>query len=152
MTTLAYKDGVLAADMQVTAGNRKFQFSKARHTKDGGLVGGAGNLAQVIKVLRWVAEGMDDDKPDFGDEGEFECIWVSPDGSVYLLDDALEPMKIEDGFLAIGSGGPYAVAAMHLGRSPEEAVEVAARFDPATSGPVQVWRLQPRPAKAKRKK
>lgn len=143
---------MLAADTQVTAGNRKFRFSKVRQTKDGGLVGGAGNLSHVIKVLRWVAEGMGDDAPDFGDEGEFECIWISPDGAVHLLDEALEPMRVEDGFLAIGSGGNYATAAMACGKSPEEAVEVAARFDPATSGPVQVWRLQPKPARARARK
>jgi ATP-dependent protease HslVU (ClpYQ) peptidase subunit len=150
VTTVAYADGVMASDTQITSGNRKFRCTKVRQTKDGGLIGGTGNLAQVLKVMRWAVEGFQGDGPEFDGEGDFECIWVTPDGAVHLLDEALEPMKIEDEFLAIGSGGPYAVAAMHLGKSPEEAVEVAARFDPATSGPVQVWRLQPKP-KRKRK-
>lgn len=152
MTTIAYRDGVMAADMQVTAGNRKFRTTKVRATKAGGLVGGAGNLAHVLKVFDWVEGGMKGDKPDFGeDDGEFECLIVEPDRSVWLLDEELVPMRVEDGFLAIGSGGPYAVAAMECGRTPEEAVEVAAKFDPATSAPVQVWRLDPPKAKKLKK-
>lgn len=145
MTTIAYRDGVMAADSQVTSGNRKLRTSKARRLKGGGLIGGTGNLAHVLKLFRWADGGLRrGNKPEFPDGGaDAECLLVKADGTVWLLDEELEPMQFEDPFLAIGSGGPYAMAAMECGRTPEEAVEVAAKFDAATSGPVQVWRLDP---------
>lgn len=142
----------MASDMQCTSGNRKFTVCKVRRTKSGSLVGGAGNLAHILKVLRWVEAGMKGDRPDFGEgEGEFECLIVDSDRGLWLLDEELELMKVEDGFLAIGSGGAYAVAAMECGRTAEEAVEVAAKFDPATGGPIQVWRLEAPKAKRLKK-
>lgn len=159
MTTAAWdaKSGVLAVDTQVTSSNRVFRAHKVARLTDGGLIAGTGNLAHILKVQRWAQVDFSDDaKPDFDGEGEFECLIVKGDGSVYLVDDDLELMHVFDDFIAIGSGGPYAVAALACGKSAEDAVKVAARFDAATSEPVEVYRLEPEKApkvkaKAKRK-
>lgn len=153
MTTIAYSGGVMASDTQVTSGNRKLRACKVRRLKDGGLVGGTGNLAHILKIFRWAEGGLRrGNRPEFnGDGADAECLLVKGDGTIWLLDEELEPMQFEDPFLAIGSGGPYAMAAMECGRTPEEAVEVAAKFDAATSGPVQVWRLEAPKAKKLKK-
>lgn len=154
MTTAAWnaKEGVLAVDTQVTSGNRKFRTHKVATLPCGGLIAGTGNLAHILKAQRWAQEGLSEDaKPDFGDEPEMECLIIKGDGSVWLLDDELEPMPVTDEFIAVGSGGPYAMGAMACGKSAADAVRVAAMFDAATSEPVETYRLSvPEPKRAKR--
>lgn len=146
MTTIAWDaaSGVMAADTQCTAGNRKFRTSKVKRLKCGGLIGGSGSVAHMLKVQRWAEGGFNPDAlPDFGDDGgDFEALIVKGDGSVFLLDEEMELMPFTDAFIAVGSGGPYAVAAMACGKSPADAVEIAGRFDAATSGPVETFRLE----------
>ncbi len=143
----------MASDTQVTSGCRKLRACKVQRLKCGGLIGGSGNWAHLMKVRRWAEAGFPaDDQPDFGaDEGEFECLIVKGDGRVYLLDDEMELMPFTDEFIAVGSGGCYAVAAMHCGRTPAEAVEVAGIYDASTSGPVEVWQLEKPATKPKAK-
>ena len=45
-------------------------------------------------------------------------------------------MLFTDAYLALGTGSQFAQAAMYLGKSPQEAVAVAAQFDPSTSLPL----------------
>lgn len=155
MTTIAYSAGVMAADTQVTAGNRKFRTHKVRRMADGGLIGGAGHLTNILRVQRWAEEGFSGELPELkdgeDDEGEFECLVVMGDGSAYLLDSELELMPIHDEFIALGSGGNYAMGAMACGMSPLEAVRIAARFDAATSEPVESWKVEPAKKPRKRK-
>lgn len=154
MTTIAYRDGVMAADTQCSSGNRKFRISKIKRLKCGGLLGGSGSLAAMLKIQRWAEAGFSaDDAPEFGDDGgDFEALIVRGDGTVYLLDDEMELMPVTDELIAVGSGGPYAVAAMHCGLTPAEAVDVAAHYDPGTGGPVHEMRLEKPKVKAKVRK
>jgi ATP-dependent protease HslVU (ClpYQ) peptidase subunit len=160
VTTAAWsaKEGVLATDTQVTSGNRKFRTHKVARLPCGGLIAGTGNLVHILKVTRWVQAGYDEAaKPDFGDdeEGQFECLIIQGDGQVVLLDDDMEPMPVTDEFIAIGSGGCYAMGALACGKTAVEAVKIAAQFDAATSEPVEAYFLEePAPVKfkAKRKK
>ena len=153
MTTAAYSRaaGVLAADTQCTYGTRKMRVVKIHEAK-GSLIAGAGNVVHIAKVVRWAKAGFPaDDLPDFGDDtADFECLIVRPDGSVEMLDESLELLKVTDGMAAIGTGSSYALAAMYCGKTPAEAVEVAAYFDCATSAPVEEMRV-PKP-KAKIRK
>ena len=48
------------------------------------------------------------------------------------------PFKIESPFIALGTGREYAMAAMHLGKTAAEAIEVAAHFDSGTGNGVDV--------------
>lgn len=155
MTTIAYDRATrtMAADTQCSAGARKFRTHKVRRLKDGGLVGSCGSLSDILKVHRWAESGFSaKDRPDFGDnEAEFESLVVRGDGATFILDENLELMQFEDDFLAIGSGGTYATAAMACGKSVVEAVELAARFDPGTGGPVDVFHVESPRAPRKRK-
>lgn len=152
ITTIAYRAGEMAADTQATSGTRKFRCHKISRLKCGGLIGITGSLSSGIRVRRWAEAGFPaDDKPEFDGAAEVECLVVRGDGTVWCVDDELEPMEFTDEFIAIGSGGGYAVAAMECGRSPEEAVRVAAKFDAATSEPIETWRIEPKAKKAKAK-
>lgn len=155
MTTIAYSkaSGLMAADTQVTACSRKFRTHKVRRLKCGGLIGSSGKLADIVKVQRWAEAGFPADKPEFGEDGgEFECLIVTGAGDVFLLDEDMELMPFTDDFIAVGTGGPYAVAALACGKSVEEAVKIAAMFDAHTSEPVEVFRVEPKPATKRRRK
>lgn len=144
MTTIAYSQAArtMAADTQVSSGNRKFRTTKLYRLKDGGVIGGAGDFATLMKIFRWAERGFcTKSKPELADDASFEVLAVCGDGSMFSLDETMEPMPLTDAFLAMGSGSCYAVAAMHCGKTPLEAVEVAAVFDPSTSGPFETMAL-----------
>jgi len=61
--------------------------------------------------------------------------------SIWVYDGSLLAFPIKQRFWAIGTGAPYAIAAMHLGKTPIEAVEIASHYDPATGGPIEHIRV-----------
>lgn len=110
-----------------------------RHQR--GIVGAAGDWSDVLKF--WDDLGSRRKKKEGGlhDHSEFEGIELHPSG-IYLYDAAGKRYPIKDEYFAIGSGGPYAMGAMAMGATPEEAVAIAARFDPGTGGEVEVMHLR----------
>jgi 20S proteasome alpha/beta subunit len=142
MTTIAYKDGILVADTQLTSGDRKFRCEKLHRFASGDLFAGAGGLSDVLKLRRWVADGCPNETPEFSERADVECIWVKVDGTVLFVDQDCEPMRITDTAVSIGSGSQYAMAAMECGLSAEEAIGIAAKFDPATSLPVMTMQVR----------
>lgn len=84
--------------------------------------------------------------------GEFSPVCGSDDddGGSYLLvskskvlcleADKMIPYAVGKVF-AIGSGSRYAMAAMACGKTPAEAVKIAAKFDPFTGGPVRTLKV-----------
>lgn len=141
MTTIAYHKGVLVADSQVSSADRIFRTVKILALPDGSLFGGAGGLADILKVRAWAAKGYRGDPPEVSEKASFECLHIKADGKLWLVDDDLTPMEFIGDYIALGSGSAYALAAMYLGKSPQEAVAVAAEFDPATSLPIHELRL-----------
>lgn len=57
-------------------------------------------------------------------------------GGIYTVGADLAVVPVGE-FGAIGSGSPYANTAMHLGKSPKQAVEVATELDMYTGGTVK---------------
>lgn len=51
------------------------------------------------------------------------------DNELYLLTSNYIPIPITDNYIAIGSGAPYALAAMSLGCSAKDSIKVASKFD-----------------------
>ena len=135
MTTVAYKDGCIAADRQAQSGWMRFgEMTKIRRTRHGFLVGGAGHMARVQEFLDWAEEGLQPghstdaptaDDPDACAEG----IIVHPDGRILIYDNSPRLVCVAAPFVAIGTGEKYAMAAMEMGASPAEAVALASRFD-----------------------
>ena len=142
MTTIAYKDGILVADTQLTSADRKYRCEKLHRLPTGDLFAGAGGLSDVLKLRRWVAEGCPDETPDFSDKADVECLLVKTDGTAWLVDQECEPMRVIDQAVSIGSGSQYAMAAMECGLSAEDAIGIAAKFDPATSLPVMTMTVR----------
>jgi 20S proteasome alpha/beta subunit len=144
MTTIAYRDGVLAADSQSTfRGNREGMVTKI--AQRGPVLAAVCGLApNAIAFLDWFRTGMVGSVPHMGDKednawgfvyppGE-RIIWFKPGGTEYFR----APLH------ASGSGADFAIGAMTFGATPEEAVAVAAKHDIHTGGEIVVLRREPR--------
>lgn len=134
MTTIAWDGRVLAADSLLTACGNRAKAKKVFRLKDGSLYGGCGDYQIVLAVKAWLNGG---EKPKLDDNADFHCLLVKSDG-VYSLANLLVEMPIMESFAAVGSGQDFALAALHLGKSAKEAVEVACRFDVSTGGEIDV--------------
>jgi ATP-dependent protease HslVU (ClpYQ) peptidase subunit len=146
MTTVAYRDGVMAAD---SAGEWSGIRSRATkiHRVNGVLIGGSGNVTDIQTFIRWFEAGADQaNKPEFrqyrgaDDAPEFEILIADHDGLTWWS-EAFQPDRVEDDFWAIGTGRAAAMAAMYMGADAGKAVQIARLVDVHTNGDVQVERL-----------
>lgn len=116
-----------------------FGVSKVRRVGKG-IVGAAGDWDDILKFWEHI-EGKPAKESGLNDDSEVEGIELHPDG-IYLYAGSGKRYKIKDEFFAIGSGAPYAIGAMAMGASPQEAVALASRFDPATGGEIEAIPLK----------
>lgn len=112
------------------------------------LVGGAGDLAEVtfmIELLRhyclenlWTLQMQEHWPPDIMIEGGSELLVVTRSKEIWIIDYRMVPMQLHDKFYCIGSGAPYATAAMKLGKDPVDAIQLASELDENTRGPIDM--------------
>lgn len=141
MTTIAYKDGVIACD--------------TRQVRGGAIVSDDCSKCQVVDgVSFFLAGAVCDEKAliaaYFGTPSAVpvECSGYAVDGGRLLMvgyDDKtgiwkqeLDPANPD----AIGSGSAYALAAMDMGASAEDAVRAAMKRDIYTGGRVRTMRVE----------
>lgn len=137
MTTIAYKDGVLAADTQLTWGTYPLPCSKITRIRDDFVYAFSGTTTDEALIYRYFC------KPEWRTEDfpktrkDFAIIFIEGGIAYHMLNSPL-PMPILAP-LAIGSGGDFAIAAMAMGKSAEEAVKFASQFDTDTNNTVEVF-------------
>jgi hypothetical protein len=143
MTTVAYRDGVLAADTLVVCGNvRTGYISKILKTRRGGLVGISGNLEGAAQFLTWVRSGRRGKPPATDDESGCRGIVVEPDGSVLFWDGGPALFPKRGAYFALGSGRDVALGALAMGATADAAVRAAMQIDIYTGGDVEMLRLE----------
>jgi hypothetical protein len=108
------------------------------------LVGGAGASSFIGSMIQWVRDGrVPADFPvaqkDKDDWQPFLVIEV--DGSLSFYDRTCYPSRFEQKQYAIGSGRELARAAMYLGKTAFEAVEVACALDSACGNGIDTLEL-----------
>lgn len=144
MTTIAYRDGVMAADTQETCGDIRTRTPKLARLPCGGVAGASGDSAMCVQALEWLSKGKGD-RPKL-----LECsVMVAyGDGRLGIYADKKWTFLPFYGFSAIGSGMGAALGAMaHYGATAGEAVECAAKVDVYTSAPVETMAVEPKRAK-----
>lgn len=99
----------------------------------------------IIKAMPSLRKCLVDNGYDFtegkenGKAGEFRFNFlIAVSGEVFDISDDLSVCRSADGIYGVGSGSSYAVGAIHAGAKPAKAVEIAAKLDVNTSGPIQV--------------
>jgi ATP-dependent HslUV protease subunit HslV len=161
MTTIAYRDGVLASDSRATYDDwtqskciKLYRAkSKVDPVKGDVLVGTAGHSSASLLFLDWLEVGGE---PRLHDRGvnemtEFECLIVHKSG-IWVGDRLCRLEKLEEDFWAAGSGRQAALAAMHCGKSAIDAVRMACRIDSFSGGRVVHMTLAPEPPKVRKKR
>lgn len=144
MTTIAYRDGVMAADTRAYSATRfpVGQKVKIKRLDDGTLIGCSSVVpGQGEAVINWYAAGADPTAPPIV-ESKTSLLAIKPNGEVFFANDSWfisGPLTGE--FFAIGSGNEYALGAMAMGASAERAIEIACDLDVWSAKPVMVLRL-----------
>jgi len=136
MTTIAYKDGVIAYDSQITSGNtityddyqkchevKGVRFFMCCKTCDYTALQDAYFGGVVTKEVDASAIVADSDGLWCVGAGVQEGFWKSP---VML-----------DSIYAIGSGADHALTAMDMGATASQAVQMAAKRDTGTGGTIR---------------
>lgn len=138
MTTVTYRDGIMAADSRAFSGDRSpIGFKdKVHRLADGTLVGISTTVVGADKALvHWVEKGRLPAATDKLDN--FMVLMVKPNGQVfYARDQLLWTGPLSAPFYAIGSGGDYALGALSMGATAVQAVEKAIQMDPWSGGDI----------------
>lgn len=115
-----------------------FQASKSARIGDS-IYGCAGDdLDDFILFLAWLRG--DTPKPKLPKGNDFDVLEVSPDG-IFLWSKKMTRVQVHESRYAVGSGGQYAIGAMEHGATPEQAIIIAAKFDPNTRPPIECVKL-----------
>ena len=143
MTTIAANLKEMAADKRMVGGGPMVSSRKIVRIKDS-LYGGAGDAEAIEMFYAWALSGFaKKEKPVWGnnDIPDF-CILELNKSGLRMWGARLTHIPIEADFWAIGSGSMSAQAAMHCGKTPLQAVSIAALFDENTGHGVQVETLK----------
>lgn len=139
MTTIAWDGTHLAGDRRISSGTVTYSTTKIRRTEDGRLIGATGDYGVCAAMLDWLEKGGT--RPNCQDSDRWaSALEVMADGTCWMHNRDGR-WRMEDAFVAIGSGRDYAMAVMALGHSAREGVEIASRFDPGTGNGVDTLAL-----------
>lgn len=143
MTTIAYRDGVLAADTQITCGSTIDGWTQKAFRKGQLLFATTGCSGRGDAFLAWVRSGMKGDAPEMKGEKEDDeeangFLFPGGDRVVWRYRNVWASHRAP--FFAYGSGADIAIGAMLAGATAEEAVRCAAERDTATGGEITVLR------------
>ena len=132
MTCIAWDGKTLAADKRTNYATSITTTTKIERMPDGALIGCAGNAAKSAALRAWFRDGRAVEKypaAQLVDETTVDCICIEPDGRCHVYQSTPHPVLIEERFFSFGCGSNYALAALYLGKTAREAVEVACALD-----------------------
>ena len=143
MTTIAYRDNVMAADTSClnSEGTNEHGIRKVWRVH-GCLVGCSGAFCDIQRFIQWLKEGAYDDDTRKVMEG-FDAIVVQPSGRISTFDGytTIPIRPLHQKYIAIGSGGAVALGAMFAGADAITAVKAAVRHNIQTKAPIRSYRL-----------
>lgn len=151
MTTIAFRDGVMAADSAIFMGDRRVGDAVKIVRIDGDLLGVAGSsdcraLYDLLNEYPFPsAEQIAALKCDFSaifahsadDVTYMTCDWINGQ----WLGQAIKVQGAYQMGIAIGSGSAYATGAMYVGAGAVDAVAAACKFDAWSGQPIQSLKL-----------
>lgn len=154
MTTIVYRDGVLAADTRAFSGDKTpiGRKSKIRRLKDGTLLGiSSATVGEPDIFARTVElEGLDH---VFAATMDVFALAITTDGRVYYFNGqrAFTGPLMGD-YWAIGSGDKFALGALEMDADAVRAVQIGCKLDPWSEEPIETLTLlNPAPARKTRK-
>jgi hypothetical protein len=139
MTTIAARasTGEIAADSMVSGDDSFYLVKKLRKGQES-IYGGCGDWDKLLKFYNSLESGADLDS-----DTDVTVLELRSDG-IWIYESTIIPAKIKNDFWAIGTGANFAIAAMHLGLTPAEAVKLACLYDTSSHEPIDVMSLSGR--------
>lgn len=157
MTTLVYRNNVLASDSQATENPTMMKHDIEKlFLFDNAVIGICGNLFMAHMFLTLYKQSMNKKKiepsDDWIDTADDEIeIMVMKEDKLFLFDYRLTPVDISSlSYYAMGSGEDVAYGALYMGATAAEAVQAAASRDSSTSSKVMVYNRTDIPAYKRR--
>lgn len=140
MTVIAWDGKLLAADKRATNTDglvRTVTKITEVHWQDEDsgtdikyITGIAGDPDVCMELLSWFQDGADPSEfPVTADKGDGTLVAISHEFGVQQWSKGPEPIYFEDDFLAWGAGRDFAIAAMAMGMSAVEAVDLASKHN-----------------------
>lgn len=144
MTTIAYRDGVLAADSMVNYATIAFEGTRSKIARCGKWhVALAGVTCLRAPLEAWAAAGAPEDSvPNvlLEKEDKFTAFFMDDEtGDLFEFAGGFL-VPVPTSFSALGSGALLALGAMVYGAPAEDAVKAACTLDKASGGTVTVVR------------
>lgn len=141
MTTVAYRNGKIAADTGVTfGGSRTTGVRKIAQNDQGDLCGVGGTAGFGEAFLRWFGGGEDGQHPvpqEKSDGGHDKAIVIrAADPNTIEVYEPAGNFPLRNTCFAFGSGAPEANGAMFMGADAVTAIAAAKAFDNNTHGEV----------------
>lgn len=148
MTTVIATRDCMVSDTLITY-DPSFKGKSKIWIAKGCVWGGAGPTGVLAAFKQWtLGRGK---RPEFkkpeGDEEEpskMEILQLHPKNGIFLWINSDLPEEVDEPFYAIGTGAAYAVGAMSHGATPQEALEIAARWNTGTRLPGHIVMLPKR--------
>ncbi len=137
MTTLATDGITLAADGQISCGDliEDLNRQKVFRLNDGTAIAFAGCLHSAVRFMEWVQSGSPQDLvPSLAEN--FGAIRINGTSTVLSYDNSCHAIQMPTPY-AEGTGKHLALGAMLAGKTPVEAVKIAAQRDMWTGGKIR---------------
>lgn len=146
MTTIAYRDGIMAADsMNSDEGYLGKLDCQKLWIVDKSLIGVSKGSYAGLVFIEWYKGNLPDDCMDckLTEEDDFEAIVVEPSRKILTYNRYLIPEEHgKKKFFAIGCGSKCAMVAMECGATAQKAVQVTCKYDLYTGGRVHTINMK----------
>jgi hypothetical protein len=138
MSTIVYKEGILAGDTAVSFQDQRFGKCKKIFDLEDKTVGIVGALCLFPEFIKFI-EGKEFNKEIFKEEkNNFEAVVIDKiTKKTTTYDKSLSPEEVEADFICFGSGASLAKGALLMGATPKQAIECAAKIDVFTNNEIQ---------------
>jgi len=158
MTTIAVKDGIMAADSRCTDDLGAFatRMIKVFRLDSKALLGCAGDadFRDVVTLFNKASAKKLPTRAELAAiKTEFQGLLLFPNGTLFFID--ITPgegssseykgsvVECRERFAAVGSGQQFAMGAMAAGRGAKQAIEIACRYDIHSGPPVVEYPVKP---------
>jgi len=133
MTTIVVNKEAMACDTQTNMGHLKFKANGKIIRWKGELIGQCGTVIAINQWLKWYKSKNRGEKNYPKTEEDFAMLVLKPNGDIYHWSNGdLEGLKIEEAFFSAGTGSEFALGAMSMGATLEQAIAVASKWDKNT--------------------
>lgn len=149
MSTIAFDGSMIAFDTQLTCESmieqvRVNKVLPVPKSKQFLYAGGVGDPCCVTEFINWLNHSHSEETAvEFPIVNDASSAFIAIDktGTAWIFERLDTPVYKTKQFLSIGSGSHFALGAMAMGATAEEAVKIAGRFDVYTSG-VKSYKIQ----------